>query len=235
LSWPVVAVSAIAPVLLGLLPWWFDAPVLLAIAAVMLSIGDRSPTLTRLCGFALNFGMFGLIYAVQRAMGGDLLAWGAGALVGLAGFSLVVLVESFVRTPASAAPEPAPREWSEMAMDRVGPTGTIIELAAIDWRHATGGLADPAGGSVRFEDGDGGRYLFDDGTRVERAMDTYAFDPDGRWFLARMRGGVIVCDRVHRRLHRLRGWQACGWHEQPWFDRRDSDLPVSLHDVLGQR
>ncbi len=229
-SWPAVMVATVALVAVGLLPWWIGAPALLGLIAIMAAFRDRAPAFARRCDFALNAGMFGLVFAVQRDLGGDLLAWGFAALVGLAGFSMIVLVESLLRGPRQDKTSSTPlREWRDMAMDRVGPGATIIELSAIDWRRAGGDVAD---GNAHFETD---RFRFADGTVIETVDGQYAISPDGRWFLARARGGIVVLDREHRRVHRLHGWGAVGWYGQPWFERQGSDLPVSLHDVLGQR
>lgn len=218
-SWPVAAVAIVALIGVGLLPWWIDVPILLTVAAILLAFGQRMATLARLCGVALNVGMFGLIHAVQRDMGGSLLAWGVAMLAGLAGFSLIVLVESFARKPTMTAPVPETREWPELALDRVGPPGAIIELTPIEWTSDSALPGTP----------------FADGRMPARATGRYAISPDGGWWLAELHGGVAVFDREHRKFHRLRGWKACGWHGQPWFERRGSDLPVSLHEALGQR
>jgi hypothetical protein len=215
----IVAVAVVAPIVAGLLPWWIGAPVLLTLAALMLAFAQRMPLPGRLCGVALNVGMFGLIYAVQRDMGGSLLAWGAAMLAGLAGFSLVVLVESFARKPGLGAPAGEPREWPEIALDKVGPPAAIIELTPVAWTSDSALPGAP----------------FADGQLPERGTGRYAISPDGNWWLAELRGGVAVFDRERGKVHRLRGWKACGWHGQPWFEQRGSDLPMSLHDVLGHR
>ncbi|MCP4519251.1 MAG: hypothetical protein GY824_28990 [Delftia sp.] len=46
--------------------------------------------------------------------------------------------------------------------------------------------------------------------------------------------GTVLLDRQRNRLHRLRGWQLCGWHAgQPWLNRGKDDAPLGLAHVLG--
>lgn len=224
---------------LALLPWWLGLPLLLMSALGAVWFDRRVARYAELCRRALRWGLPGFLFAVQRALGGDLLAWGAALLGALVGFSLVVLMESLLdhrvqRTPAAKASP----EWSELAMAPVGPPAHIIELTRADWRVATTEFVD-ATGTARFEaTGDGrGRYVFAQGQVIDKASPRYCSSPGGRWFVANLPGGrgEILWDRQGQRMHRLSGWQLSGWDgEQPWLAASSDAAPAPLHEVLGQ-
>ncbi|MFC4764126.1 hypothetical protein [Dyella koreensis] len=228
-------------VLLALLPWWLGLILLLGATAGAVWYARRSASLSEACRQGLKWGLPGCLFALQRALGGDLLAWGAALLGALVGFSLVALLESLlfhrVRRQAKAKATP---EWRDMAMAPIGPAAHIIELQAVAWDEAGGEFADPRGGMVRYEaQASGtGRYVFADGSVVDRLSPRHAFSPSGRWFVASLPEGRgdVLCDRDRGRWHRPRGWQLCGWEngEWPWLARHEDDLPVALHEVLGE-
>lgn len=224
---------------MALLPWWLGLLSLLLSAAGAVWFDRRVARYAELCRRALRWGLPGVLFAVQRALGGDLLAWGAALLGALVGFSLVVLMESLLdhrvqHTPtAKASPE-----WSELAMAPVGPPAHIIELTRADWQVATAEFADAAG-VARFEPtGEGrGRYVFTQGQVIDNVSPRYCRSPGGRWFAANLPGGrgEVLWDRQSQHTHRLRGWQLSGWDgEQPWLAAGSDAAPAPLHEVLGQ-
>lgn len=225
--------------LVALLPWWLGLPlvVLSAIGAVLFD--RRIVHYAELCRRALRWGLPGLLFAVQRALGGDLIAWGAALLGALVGFSLVVLMESLLdhRVQRASSAQASP-EWSELAMAPVGPPVHIIELARANWREAADGFADVTD-PARFEStGEGrGRYVFAQGQVIDKASPHYCFSPDGRWFAANLPGGrgEVLWNRQSGHVYRLMGWQLSGWEgEQPWLARGSDGVPTALHEVLGQ-
>lgn len=238
--WVVRILPAVAwTVVVALLPWWMGLPLLLLSVLGAVAFDRRVARYAELSRRALRWGLPGLLFAVQRALGGDLIAWGAALLGALVGFSLVVLMESLLdhrvrRTPVALASP----EWAELAMAKVGPPAHIIELARAHWHEATDGLVDDTHG-VRFESmGEGrGRYVFAQGPVVDKASSRYCTGPQGRWFVASLPDGrgEILLDRQDGHAHRLTGWQLCGWEgDRPWLSRGSDGVPVPLHEVLGQ-
>lgn len=226
-------------VLVALMPWWMGLLLVLLSALAAVLFDRRIARYAERARRALRWGLPGLLFAVQRALGGDLMAWGAALLGALVGFSLVVLMESLLdhrvrRTPmAQASPE-----WSELAMAPVGPPAHIIELARAQWHEATGDRMDDTHG-VRFESTGRrrGRYVFAQGQAVDKASSRYCVSPQGRWFVANLPGGrgEILFDCQQGRTHRLSGWQLSGWEgDLPWLARRGDGVPAPLHEVLGQ-
>ena len=222
-------------VLLALLPWWLGLPLLLAAAAALPLLrwaAEHAPWLRQ----SLRWGLPGVLFAVQRALGGEAFAWAMALLGALVGYTLLAALESWLDQPlraASAAPVSSP-EWPQLALAPVGPRAEIIELQSPRWLAADAELADPCGGSVTYR---APHYRFADGTRVEDVAASAAFSADGRWFVARLPAdrGVVLCDRQRNRQHRLRGWQLCGWYRgQPWLVRREGDMPMALAAVLGR-
>lgn len=226
---------------IALLPWWMGLPLwlLLALGAVMFH--HRIEHYAELSRRGLRWGLPGLLFAAQRALGGDLLAWGVALLGALAGYSLIALMESLLDRRVTHSPgATVTPEWSELAMAPVGPPAHIIELARVAWKEANGGFIDPEGDSVRFERrGAGrGRYVFPQGRVIERASPRYCFGPNDRWFATRLPGerGDILWDRHNDQVHRLAGWMLSGWEgEQPWLARGADGVPTPLHEVLGRR
>ena len=219
-------------VLLALLPWWLGLVLLLALTGAAVFCTRRSHHFGELCRNGLKWGLPGLLFAVQHALGGDLLAWGAALLGALLGYSLIALLESLLlhRVRRTAAPSP---EWREMALAPIGPPVRIIELAPVEWRTA----ADA--GDVRYEatGNDEGNYRFADGHTLRRVGPRCAFSPQGHWFAANQPGGGdLLFDRVRGKQHRLRGWELCGWDQDdgPWLARAADGVPVPLHEALGQ-
>ncbi|MGP1667502.1 MAG: hypothetical protein ACTS5I_16675 [Rhodanobacter sp.] len=102
------------------------------------------------------------------------------------------------------------------------------------WESAQDAFADPLGGMVSYQTGN---YRFADGMTLDGAAAQYTFSPYARWFVAHNLNGrqLLLCDRIRRKYHRLRGWQLCGWEgELPWLQRREGSLPLSLVHVLGR-
>ena len=221
-------------VLLALLPWWLGLPCLLAIAAVLLLQQGLVTRHAALLRHSLRWGLPGVLIALPRAFGDDLLAWGAALLGALAGFTLLAGLEAWLDRDRRRAPEAvASAEWPELAMAPIGPVTAIIELQPPLWQEAAEGADDPRGGRVECR-ADG--YHLADGARIEGAGPQVAFSPDGGWFAARMSDdrGIVLWDRDQRRLHRLGGWMLCGWHGgQPWLARRDDEIPVALQSMPG--
>lgn len=227
-------------VLLALLPWWLSLPLVVLSALGAVVFDRRIARLAEWCRRTLRWGLPGLLFAVQRALGGDLVAWGAALLGALVGFSLVVLMESLLdhRVQRAVASDVTP-EWRELAMAPIGPPARIIELTRAQWIDAGhAGCVDPDGQPVRFEStGEGrGNYLFAPGQQVEKASPRCCFSPGGRWFAANLPDGrgEVLWDRQGGRIHRLMGWQLSGWEgEQPWLAQDGDAAPASLHEVLG--
>lgn len=244
-SWNVALALVAWLVLLAILPWWLGLSLLLALVAMLLLLhASLSAGHARKLRWGLRWGLPGVLLSLQRALGGDVLAWTFALLGALAGYMLIVGLELWldrdvVRRPRARpavgdAGTPGATEWPEQLMSSaMGPPVEIIELEVPQWRDAGDGLPDPWGGQVSY----GGRdYLFS-GDRHLHGVDRRAcFSPDGRWFAAPFaRGkGVLLWDRRHDREHRLRGWLLAGWYrEQPWLQRRDEAPPCTLQQVLG--
>jgi hypothetical protein len=222
-------------VLLALLPWWLGLPLLLGAVAALLLLEQRLAEHALLLRRSLRWGLPGVLFALQRALGGDIFAWVAALLGALAGYTLLVGLEAWLdRHLPRESVAVAATEWPELAMAPIGPPAEIIELLPPAWQRVATGLVDPCGGSVEYRDGS---YRFADDTRIDGVSSYAGFSPEGRWFVARQRNdrGVVLWDRERNKLHHLAGWQLCGWHrEQPWLVRRDNDMPLALHAVLGQ-
>ena len=221
------------------LPWWMGLPLWLLLVVGAVAFHHRIDHYAHLCRLGLRWGLPGLLFAVQRALGGDLLAWGIALLGALVGYSLLALLESLLdrRVQRSASTPPSP-EWSELALAPIGPAARIIELTRADWRDALAGIVDPDGHAVRYEPGERDRGRYDFGGRViDKAGPRYCFGPDGRWFAASLPGrrGHLLWDRNTDRIHRLAGWALSGWEgEQPWLARSMNGVPAPLHEVLGR-
>lgn len=223
----------------ALLPWWLGLSLVLMSALGAVLFDRRVVRYAEWSRRTLRWGLPGLLFAVQRALGGDLIAWGAALLGALVGFSLVVLMESLLdhRVQRAATAEASP-EWSELAMAPIGPPAHFIELARADWQDATSagiGAVD----AMRFEaTGEGrGRYLFAQSPSIDEVSPRYCFSPGGRWFAANLPDGrgELLWDRQDGRVHRLRGWQLSGWHgDQPWLAQGIDMAPAPLYEVLGQ-
>lgn len=229
-------------VALALLPWWIGFPLLLAMAAVALLLDHRLASEHRwLLRHGLRWGLPGALFALQRALGGNLFASVIAMLGILAGYTLLAGLEAWLdrdkrrtRTADKTVPTPASESaWPKLALAPVGPPAEIIELQLPLWQVGVDGISDPRGGRADFRDG---VYRFDDGTKVEGSGGQAAFSPAGRWFATRIGSGngIVLRDRDGAKTHRLRGWQLDGWYrEQPWLVRRDGAMPLALHAVLG--
>ena len=228
--------------LVGLCPWWMGLPLLLLLAVGAVVFARRIVHYAALCRRGLRWGLPGLLLAVQRALGGDLLAWGAVLLGALVGFSLVALMESLldrrVRRAPPASPASPAAAWPDLALAPMGPPAHIIELSRTTWCEAVDGLTDPCGEPVRYETSgsDQGRYVFAMGRVIDKVSSRCCFGPGGRWFVASLPQGRgdTLWDRQADRLHRLSGWELCGWEgDLPWLARSPDGVPTSLHEVLG--
>lgn len=232
-------------VALALSPWWLGFPLLLAMAAVLLFLEHRLANEHRwLLRHGLRWGLPGVLFSLQRALGGNVFAWVIAMLGMLTGYTLLAGLEAWLdrdkrRARAASArtmplkPSAVESEWPKMALAPVGPPAEIIELQLPVWHTEVDGLDDPRGGRVEYRDGS---YRFDDGTKVDGVLAQAGFSPAGRWFAARIGSdrGVVLRDRERGKLHRLRGWRLDGWfREQPWLVRRDGDMPLALKAVLG--
>jgi hypothetical protein len=230
--WPFLVAAIAWVLLLALLPWWLGLPLLLAPAAALLARVERLDDYAGLLRRALRWGLPGWLASLLLALGADTRAWVLALLAALAGFSLLMLLEGWLDRDRPRPPSPSSSaEWSELAMAPVGPAATIIELQPPVWLEA--GAADPRGGTVR---GEARTLLLADGTRLEGVEPRCSFSADGRWLAAPLAAGrgVVLQDRQRGRLHRLRGWQLCGWHDgQPWLNRGGDGAPLALAHVLG--
>lgn len=222
-------------------PWWLGLPLLLALAFGTALWATRRHEWALWCRRGLKWGLPGWLFALQRALGGDLLAWGAALLGALVGFSLVALLESLLDHRVSRKPPVAPQpEWSELAMAPVGPAAHIVELEPVRWQDARARLDDPRDGAVDYRPGrdENGSYHFGAGRTLEHLSERCAFSPRGRWFVASTPAGRgdLLWDRQADKVHRLRGWQVYGWDgEQPWLARGLDGVPTRLHEVLGDK
>jgi hypothetical protein len=226
--------------LVGLLPWWVGLPLLLLLATGAIAFARRIGQVAPLCRRGLRWGLPGWLFAVQRGLGGDLVAWGAALLGALVGFSLVALMESLLDRRVRRVPYTSPSpDWEDMALAPMGPPARIIELSRPIWCEASDNLTDSSGDKLRYEAGgnDRGRYVFGQGRVIDKVSPRCCFGPGGRWFVASLPEGKgdTLWDRQNDRLHRLPGWELCGWEgDQPWLSRSPDGVPTSLHEALGQ-
>ena len=193
---------------LALLPWWLGLPALLALAAAVALLQPRlQPAHAGLIRHALRWGLPGWLIALQRALGGDVLAWCAALLGALAGYTLLAGLEAWLDRDLRRAPATeATANWPELARGPIGPTADIIELQLPVWQAAVGELPDPQGGLVDCG-ADGCR--FSDGGRVEAPKAGFAqvtFSPQGCWFAARApdQRVLVLWDRQRDRRMRQR-------------------------------
>ncbi|WP_329741188.1 hypothetical protein [Dyella sp. A6] len=221
--------------LLAVLPWWLGLPLLLALAAALLAevswLADHAVLLRR----GLRWGLPGWLARVLLSLGGDARAWVLTLLAGLAGFSLLMLLEGWLgRDRARPSLPSSTAEWPDLAMAPIGPPAMIIELEPPSWQDPRTGVPDPRGGSLQYS---GHALTLADGTRMDGVEPRCSFSVDGRWLAVSLPNeqGVAMQDRQRRRWHRLRGWQLSGWHDgQPWLVRDESSTPRPLPYVLGQ-
>lgn len=227
---------------LMVVPWWLGLPLLLALTATLLISVDRLGAQAQTLRAGLRWSLPGVLFALQRGLGGDALAWGVALLGALAGFTLLAGLEAWLdrglHRPSIEASSAMP-EWRELALASIGPAAAIIELQPPQWLDAAPELADPRGGMVHWQASasHAGRYRFADGTEVDGVEARCAFSPEGRWFAAPLAHarGTVLHDREHDQTYRLHGWELCGWHPtQPWLQRNEHEAPMGLKDVLGQ-
>ena len=226
--------------LLAVLPWWLDLPLLVACALALLWRNGPLQAQARLLRHALRWGLPGLLLAVLRAFRADALAWLLTLLAALAGFSLLMLLENWLdrgRPDRGKRREASPSstdEWPELALAPIGPAAAVIELRPPQWRALEQGLADPLGGELHWRDA---ALQLADGSRLDGTEPRCDFADDGRWLVLPLAGqrGLLLLDRRHDRRHRLRGWQLAGWHEgQPWLSRDEERAPLAIVHVLGR-
>lgn len=237
LAWGMPWPMPVWAILLALLPWWLGLPLLLAMTAVLPVLPQRLIEHVPLMRRGLRWGLPGVLFGLQRALGGDALAWGIALLGALAGYTLLAGLEAWLdrerrRVPAILAATSA--EWPELALAPIGPAADIIELQLPVWQSGDAGLIDPRGNRTVGYLADG--YRFADDRVIEGVSQRATFSPAGRWFAACMAHdrGVVLWDRERDRQHRLSDWQLCGWYrEQPWLTRRDGEMPLALSAVLG--
>ncbi|GGY14979.1 hypothetical protein GCM10008098_02310 [Rhodanobacter panaciterrae] len=235
-GWNIVLPALAWMVALALLPWWLGLPLLFALVAVVLLLQHRlAGEHVALIRRGLRWGLPGVLFALQRVLGGDAFAWGAALLGALAGYTLLAGLEAWLDRAQRRDPiAMASAEWPELALAPIGPPAEIIELQLPAWQSADEGLIDPLAHHVEYRSGN---FLFADGSGIDGVGPRAAFSPAGRWFVARMPNdrGIVLWDREGQHRHRLRGWQLCGWYrEQPWLIRREGDMPLALPAVLGQ-
>ncbi|MFC5740110.1 hypothetical protein [Dyella tabacisoli] len=233
--WSTWLLLAVWIALLAMLPWWLGLTLLVALTISAIAFAHSAVGYANWCRRGLRWGLPGLLFAVQRSLGGDLLAWGMALLGALVGFSLLALLESLLDHQVNHTPQAKPSpEWSELAMAPLGPRASIIELQRVSWREIESVLTDPLGGLVHYQ---AGQYRFAAGRLIDGLSPRCCFSPGGRWFVASMRDGLgdVLWDRDGDRLHRLGGWQLCGWEgELPWLVRGEDGVPVGLGEVLGE-
>jgi hypothetical protein len=211
--------------LLALLPWWLGLPLLLALVAAGVLLQHRlTPRHVEIIRHALRWGLAAWLLGLLCTLGAGVAGWGAVLLGALAGYTLLAGLDAWLKRgqPRGAATAGA-AEWPELARAPIGPPAEIIELQDPAWQAVGDELRDPRGGQVA----------------ASNALTEFAqacFSPEGRWLAARTadRRVLALWDRQHDRRYRLRGWRLSGWYrEQPWMSRRDDDMPLALHAVLG--
>jgi len=234
--WPAWLLAIAWALLLGVMPWWCGLPLLLGLGVIQ---AIQLPRLLRYQGLlrrALRWGLAGLLIAAYRAFDNHGLGFTFSALAALAGFSLLVLLESWQdRKPRrSAAIAAASPEWNELALAPIGPADTLIELQAPAWMALDGSASDapPDLAMVGAH-----RCRIGAGLCIDQVEPRVSMAPGGRWLAWPMTAGhgVVLYDRAHGKPYRLRGWQLYGWHAgEAWLSRGDDWPPLALSHVLGQ-
>ena len=186
------------------LPWWLGLPLLLALAAARVLMPHRlAPEHASLLRRALHWGLPGVLFASQRALGGDLPAWLIALLGALAGYTLLVGLDAWLqrRAPRAEARSTAPA-WPQVMMETVVAVETIIELLPVDWQEGPA-FSDPRLGAWTYRDH---ALVSADGERFDEVEGRVALSPSGRWLVAPRRDarGVVLWDREHARRHHLR-------------------------------
>ncbi|WP_188793054.1 hypothetical protein [Dyella nitratireducens] len=223
-------------VLLGLMPWWAGLPLLSGLAAIQ---AIQLPRLQRYHGFlryALRWGLAGLLVAAYLAFDNHRLGLTLTALAALAGFSVLVLLESWQdhKPRRSAAIAAASPDWKELALAPIGPADTLIELQAPYW-IALDGTSPDAPADVTMVGAHSCRIGVD--ARIDHVEPQVSIAPGARWLAWPMAAwrGVVLYDRAHDKPYRLRDWQLYGWHaDEAWLSRDEEQPPLALSHVLGQ-
>ncbi|RUL71467.1 hypothetical protein [Dyella choica] len=234
--WPAWLPVVAWTLLLAWMPWWAGLPLLLVLAAVQLM---QLPRLQRHNGMfrrALRWGFAGALIAGFGAFDNHGLGLTLTAVAALAGFSLLVLLESWQdhKPQRSAAIAAASPEWSELALAPIGPSGTLIELQAPRW-IALDGTATNIPEDVAMTDACSCRVGAV--TSIENVEPRVSVAPDRRWLAWPMEAwrGVVLYDRAHDKQYRLRGWQLYGWQAgEAWLSRNEEQPPLALSHVLEQ-
>lgn len=234
--WPAWLLAIAWTLLLGLMPWWAGLPLWLGLVVIQAIGLPRLQRYHRTLRYALRCGLAGLLIVAYRTFDNHGLGLTLTALAALAGFSLLVLLESWRdhkprRSVAAAAASP---EWSELALAPIGPANTLIELRAPCWIALDGASpALPADVSIL----DKHNCLIGAQTHIGPVELQVSIAPSERWFAWPMTAwrGVVLYDRAHDRSYRLRGWQLYGWHAgEAWLSRDEDQPPLALSHVLGQ-
>jgi hypothetical protein len=221
-------------VLLASLPWWLGLPLLLALALVLLMlqhrlVAEHASSIRR----ALRWGLPGVLFALQRALGGDAFAWGAALLGVLVGYTLLAGLEAWLDRDLRRAPANGTQaEWPELAMAPIGPPADIIALELPAWQLMNDLPIDAYTERLDYRDGE---CRIGDEVHIVDASPHVCIEPNGAWLVVRMSAdrGIVLLHRPDHRLHRLRGWKLAGWHGgQPWLMRREGDMPVALATLL---
>jgi hypothetical protein len=95
---PLIWLSTLAwAVALALVPWWIGFPLLLAMVAALCLLEHRlAPEHRWLLRHALNCGLPGVLFALQRALGGNVFAWVIALLGVLTGYTLLAGLEAWL-------------------------------------------------------------------------------------------------------------------------------------------
>ena len=234
--WPSGLLAIAWFVLLACMPWWIDLPLLLALAAAQLAQVPRLQHYRGILRQALRWGLAGLLVASYRVFGGHALGLTLTLLVALAGFSLLVLMESWqdrkpLRSEAQAAATP---EWNEIARAPIGPSAVIIELLPPIWTALDGSTRDVPDDMSQVADG---RWRVGTHAQLDNIESRVSVAPERGWmaFAITADRGVVLYDRAHGRQYRLPGWQLYGWSaNEAWLTRGEDQPPLALSHVLGQ-
>jgi len=233
--WPAWLLAIAWAVLLGVMPWWAGLPLLLGLATIQLIRLPRLQRYHHVLRHALRWGFVGVLVASYRAFDNHGLGLTLAALAALAGFSLLVLLESWEdhKPQRSVAAATASPEWSELALAPIGPADTLIELQAPGWIALDGPSPLPADISLV----DKHNCRIGAHTHIGSVEPQVSIAPDECWLAWPMTAwrGVVLYDRAHDRSYRLRGWQLYGWHVgEAWLSRDEDQPPLALSHVLGQ-
>ncbi|WP_233843489.1 hypothetical protein [Dyella sp. 2HG41-7] len=234
--WPAWLLAIAWMVLLACVPWWIGLPLLLGVAAIQAA---QLPRLQRFRGplrRALRWGLAGLLIASYLAFDRPALGATLTLLGALVGFSLLVWLESWQdhkpqRDVAVAAAAP---EWSEMALAHVGPSDTLIELAPPQWMTVDSASTNIA---CRIAMTAEHRCCIEATVHIDNIEPQVAVAPGEQWVALPMTAqrGLVLYDRAHDKLYRLRGWRLYGWHaSEAWLSRSEEQPPLALSHVLGQ-